>query len=151
MARPTTASRLRAKPTAMRKPWRNRAWSGEDGVSASRYSRQVSFGGGGSERLSRPIDRRGSRDPLIAPPDPSHASSSRPRIEYAVEHVGGEVEADEDDADDDGAAEHRVHVGVEQRVGDIGADAGPGEDRLGEHRSLEQIGVGEGNDGDQRQ
>src|SRR5258707_1721625 len=125
MARPTIASRLRAKPSAMRKPWRNRACSGEDGDSASRYSRQVSFGGGGSERLSRPIERRGSCDPLIAPP-----SSSRPRIEYAVEHVGGEVEADEDDADDDGAAEHRVHVGVEQRVGDIGADAGPGKDHL---------------------
>src|SRR5947208_2574807 len=99
MARPMTASRLRAKASATRKPWRSRAWVGEDGVSASRYSFQVSFGGGGSERLSRPPDRLGSRARLIAP-----ALSSRPRVEHAVEHVGGEVEADEDDADDDGAA-----------------------------------------------
>src|SRR5260221_11510032 len=121
MARPTIASRLRAKPSAMRKPWRNRAWSGEDGVSASRYSRQVSFGGGGSERLSRPIERRGSCDPPLAPP-----RSSRPRIEYAVEHVGGEGEADEDDCDGDGAARDRVPVGVEQRVVGIGPHAGHG-------------------------
>src|SRR5882672_1065630 len=127
IAKPMTARRLRAKATAMRKAWRRRAWPGEDGVSTSRYSRQLSLGGGGRERLSLPPERRGPRAPLIAPP-----LSSRPRIEHAIEHVGSKVEADEDDADDHGAAEHRVHVGIEQRVGEVGADAGPGEDGLGE-------------------
>ena len=47
------------------------------------------------------------------------------------------------DADDQRAAEHGVHVGVEQRVGDVVADARPREDGLGQHRAFEQAGVGE--------
>ncbi len=49
-----------------------------------------------------------------------------------------------------GAAQHRVHVGIQQRVGDVEAEAGPGEHRLGQDRALEQVGVGQRDHGDQR-
>ena len=50
-----------------------------------------------------------------------------PRVEPAVEEIGGEVQTDEDNADDQSRAEHGVHVSVEQRRREILAEAGPGE------------------------
>ena len=74
----------------------------------------------------------------------------RPRVEHPVEQVGEQVEADEDAADDDGAAEHGVHVGVLQRIGEVEAEARPGEHRLGQHRAFEQVGIGQRDHRDQR-
>ena len=47
-------------------------------------------------------------------------------------------------------AEHRIHVGVEQRGGDVVADARPGEHRLDHHGAFEQPGVGQAEHRDQR-
>jgi putative transposase len=45
-----------------------------------------------------------------------HGTSPRPRVEQAIEQVGEQVEADENSADHEGPAEHRIHVGIVQRV-----------------------------------
>ena len=74
---------------------------------------------------------------------------SRARIDQRVDDVGEHVEEDVDDADHHGAAEHRVEIGVEQRVLHVEAKPGPGEHRLGQHRALQQAAEGQRDDGDQ--
>ncbi|EGE57244.1 hypothetical protein RHECNPAF_4460014 [Rhizobium etli CNPAF512] len=78
------------------------------------------------------------------------SSVSRPRVERPVEKIGQKVDADENRADDDRAAEHGVHVGILQRIGDVEPDARPGEDGFGQNRSFEQAGIGKRDDGDER-
>src|SRR5690606_40610142 len=60
-----------------------------------------------------------SRRLLLLEGAASSAISARPRVEQAVEKVGEGVDRDEDDADHQRAAEHRIHVGVLQRIGDV--------------------------------
>ena len=69
--------------------------------------------------------------------------SSRSRIHDAVEDVGQQIHADIDQADDDGSAQHRIHIGGEERRGDVAADAGPGEHGLGQDGALQDIGEGQ--------
>ena len=75
---------------------------------------------------------------------------AQPRIEDLVEQVAEQVDADEDRAHQHRAAEHRVHVAVEQRAGDVEAEPRPGEDGFGQHRAFEQRGIAEADDRDQR-
>ena len=62
-----------------------------------------------------------------------------PRVGQLVEQVGEHVDPHEADAHHHRSAQHGVHVGVEQRGGDVLADAGPGEDRFGQDRPAEDL------------
>src|SRR5262249_61871749 len=56
--------------------------------------------------------------------------SSPPRIDDAGEDVRQQIHADIDQADDDGSAQDRIHIGGEERRGDVAADARPGKHGL---------------------
>ena len=71
------------------------------------------------------------------------------RIDQRVDDVGQHVEEDVHDADHHGAAEHRVEIGVEQRILHVKSKSGPGEHRLGQHRALQQAAERQRDDGDQ--
>ena len=57
--------------------------------------------------------------------------------------IGQHVEADIDHPHQHRAAEHRIEVGVEQRVLHVKSEPGPGEHRLGQHRAFEQAAEGQ--------
>src|SRR5690606_16329021 len=97
----------------------------EAGRSASSHSRRLR--GAVPEVVMDAAPLRSPREMAT----PISSSLLRPRIEKPVEQVRQKVDADEDGTDDDGAAEHGVHVGILQGIGDVEPDAGPGKYRLG--------------------
>src|SRR5579883_246922 len=132
---------------------------------AQRTTRERTIRPKTAPRFSRKIDQkaaksggwaktRGSGKAVVeARSAPSLPGMADPRIDHAVKNVDRQADEDDDARDQHDPALQRRIVAAENRLDEPFADAGPGEDRLRQHRAGEQRAnrqADHGNDGNHR-